>query len=55
MASIDRQLNDALMKIDKARRKRASRSLLDFINTYCVGVMIDEPLSGKMLEVIETM
>lgn len=52
LASIDQQLNEALTKIDWDRRKKGSHTFLDFINTYCVGVMLDEPPSGKMIDVI---
>lgn len=55
LASIDTQMNDAMGKIDWARRKTGSSSFLSFINTYCVGIMLDEPPSGKMIDVINQM
>lgn len=48
-------MNEAFGKIDWARRKKGSSSFLDFINTYCVGIMLDEPPTGKMIDVINQM
>lgn len=41
IASIDAQMNEALGKIDKERVKQGTKSFLSFINTYCVGIMMD--------------
>ena len=40
-AAIDDELNAAMKLIDWKRRKKASRSLISFIQTYFVGLMVD--------------
>lgn len=41
-ASIDSDLADAMRRINWRRRNRASRSLVDFVRTYMVGLLIDD-------------
>ncbi len=54
-SSIDDELDAAMMKIDWKRRKRASKSLVDFIETYFIGLMIDTPPSSKFVEALREM
>jgi hypothetical protein len=41
--------------VDWKRRVKASRSLIDFINTYFVGLMVDTPPSAKFVEALREM
>jgi len=54
-ASIDAELDEAFGLIDWDRRNRASASLVDFINTYFVGLMVDQPPSEKFVEALKEM
>ena len=40
-ASIDNQLNEAMSKIDWARRNRCKKSLATWVKTYCIGTLLD--------------
>ena len=54
-AAIDNELNAAMKQIDWKRRKKACRSLISFINTYFVGLMVDAPPSKKFVEALKEM
>ena len=54
-SSIDTQLDEALAKIDWARREEASKSFISFIDTYCIGLMIDDKPSQKFIEALKEM
>lgn len=54
-ASIDIALDEAISKIDRRRREKASESLVDFILTYFVGLMIDDKPSEKFIEALKEM
>ena len=53
--SIDDAMDAALASVDWERRNRACKSFVDFTNTYMVGLMLEEPPSEKMVEVMQTM
>ncbi len=53
--SIDAELDAALAAVDWDRRKRACASFVDFVNEYMVGLLLDEPPSPKMREVMQQM
>lgn len=40
-AAIDIELDEAMKHVDWKRRIKASRSLISFIKTYFVGLMVD--------------
>lgn len=46
-ASIDVELEEAWKKIDWKRRISAEKSLIEFVNTYLIGLTLDEPPSLK--------
>lgn len=48
-AQIDSQLDDAFSKIDWSRRKQAETSLVKWVNTYCIGLLLDDspPVRGE--------
>lgn len=54
-SSIDVQLDNALDMIDWDRRDKASASFIDFIETYCIGLMIDDKPSEKFIEALKEM
>ena len=54
-SSIDEELEEALTAIDWKRREKASRSLIDFIKTYCIGLMVDDSPSPKFVEALREM
>lgn len=54
-ASIDREFDEALSLINWERRNKASEHLVDFIKTYCQGLMIDNLPSEKFVEAINEM
>ena len=49
-ASIDKDFNEALTKIDWERRNKAQTSLVSFIDTYCIGILLDDKPSVKAKE-----
>lgn len=52
---IDDELNEAFSNIDWKRRDKASKSLVEFIKTYFVGLMVDMPPSEKFVEALGEM
>jgi len=54
-SSIDIELDKAFELINWDRRNKASKSLVDFINTYFVGLMVDTPPSEKFVEALGEM
>lgn len=42
-ASIDQQLDQAFSQIDWKRRKAAEKSLVAWVKTYCIGLLLDDP------------
>ena len=42
-------------QIDWERREKASQSLVDFIRTYFIGLMVDTPPSEKFVEALGEM
>ena len=50
--SIDKEYEEAVARIDWARRNKARESLVDFINTYLVGSLFTFPPEGKMTEAL---
>lgn len=52
---IDDELNEAFNNIDWKRRDKASKSLVEFIKTYFVGLMVDMPPSEKFVEALGEM
>ena len=55
ISSIDEALDAALAAIDWKRRRNAERSFLSWIDTYCVGLMIEDAPSAKMREALSEM
>lgn len=53
--AIDAQLDDAISKIDWKRREEASKSLVKFIQTYCIGLMIDDAPSDMFIKALNEM
>ena len=54
-SAIDIELDEAFKHVDWKRRVKASRSLIDFIKTYFVGLMVDTPPSAKFVEALREM
>jgi len=54
-SSIDIELDKAFELINWDRRNKASKSLVAFINTYFVGLMVDTPPSEKFVEALGEM
>lgn len=54
-SSIDQQLDQAFADINWERRKKASESLVSFIETYFIGLMIDDAPSPLFVEALEEM
>lgn len=46
-SSIDRELDDAFQNIDWKRRRKAEKSLADWVKTYCIGLLLDDPPPDK--------
>ena len=55
LASIDTALDDAMALIDWERRKAAERSLVKWVDTYCIGLMLDDPPPEKGRQVLAEM
>ena len=55
VASIDAEMDQAFLEINWERRNKASQSLLDFIQTYMISLMIDFPPSENMKNAIRQM
>lgn len=56
VCSIDAELDDAFNHIDWERRRNAERSLVDWVQTYCVPLLLNDPppeLGKKVLEEME--
>ena len=54
-AAIDDALDEALAGIDWKRRNEAEKSLVAWVDTYCVGVMLDDPPPERGREVLQEM
>lgn len=54
-STIDIEMNEAFGNINWERRNKASKTLVDFITTYFVGLMIDTPPSEKFVEALGEM
>ena len=54
-SSIDDQLDVAMTMIDWQRRNKASASFIDFIQTYCIGLMIDDKPSDTFIDALKEM
>ena len=54
-SSIDNELDEAFAQINWQRRNKASASLLDFIKTYCLGLMVDSSPSPKFCDALREM
>lgn len=52
---IDFEMNEAFGNINWERRNKASKTLVDFITAYFVGLMIDNPPSEKFVEALGEM
>ena len=53
--SIDALLDEAISKIDWNRREEASKSLVKFIQTYCIGLMVDDAPSEMFMKALNEM
>ena len=53
--SIDKEMDAAIKEIDWQRRKSAKKSLVNFVNTYLMGTLFEEPPSPHMEEVMRSM
>ena len=51
-SSIDKEMNAALAGVDWQRRKNAEKSLVEWVKTYCIGLVLDEPPPPKGEEVL---
>ena len=54
-SSIDQQLEEAIKNINWKRREAASKSLVSFIKTYCMGLMIDDEPSPMFIQALNEM
>lgn len=54
-AAIDEQLEEAFKKVDENRKKNGTKTFIDFVHTYCIGLMIDEPPSDRFVEALKEM
>ena len=54
-ASIDAQLDDAFQNIDWNRRNEAEKSIEKWVNTYCLGLLLDDAPPPKGVEVLKQM
>lgn len=54
-ASIDQELDDAVASIDWKRRRRAEKSISAWVETYCVGLLLDDTPPAKGVVVLEQM
>ena len=54
-ASIDQQLDEAFDNIDWKRRNKAEKSIGDWVNTYCLGLLLDDSPPPKGIEVLRQM
>ena len=54
-ASIDAQMAEAIKAINWRRRNRASKSLVDFVRTYMIGLMIDDKPEDMYIEALREM
>lgn len=52
---IDRELDKAFDLVNWNRRNKASKSLIEFIKTYFIGLMVDTPPSEKFVEALGEM
>lgn len=50
--SIDTQLDEAFSNINWKRRKEAEKSLPDWVNTYCIPLLLNDPPPVKGEEVL---
>jgi len=54
-ASIDDQLNEAIADINWERRTEAEKDIVTWINTYCVGILLDEAPPPRGEEILREM
>lgn len=54
-ASIDEDLDKARRNIDKRRRAKAEKGLVEWTKTYCVGILLDEPPPPRGEQILEEM
>lgn len=54
-ASIDKQLDTARLLIDWERREQAEESLEKWVNTYCVGILLDDEPPSKGVQILQEM
>lgn len=54
-SAIDKELDEAFELINWKRRNKASESLVDFIQTYFIGLMVDSPPSEKFVDALREM
>lgn len=54
-ASIDRQMDDAISKIDWQRRNQAEKDINTWVRTYCMPLLLDDPPPKKGIEVLSEM
>lgn len=54
-ASIDEEMRKAFDAINWRRRKRASKSLVDFVKTYMIGLMIDDAPEVMYIQALREM
>lgn len=54
-SSIDVEMTNAFEQIDRKRRNEAEKSLVKWVNTYCLGLVLDDPPPTKGEEVLGRM
>lgn len=54
-ASIDKDMDEAIKKIDWQRRANAEKSLDSFVETYLMGSLFEVPPSQQMRQVMRAM
>lgn len=54
-SSIDVQMANAFEQIDWNRRNEAEKSLVKWVNTYCIGLLLDDAPPPKGEEVLKQM
>lgn len=54
-AMIDQALNDARSKINWERRNRAEADIVEWVNVYCIGALLDDPPPPKCQKILREM